>query len=164
MKKTNVARILDQHKIEYRLHNYDVDESDLSAETVAKKIGQPIEIVFKTLVLSGDKTGIIVAIIPGNTEVDLKALAALSKNKKCAMLPLKDVHALTGYIRGGVSPIGMKKNFPTFIDESVLGFDEIFFSAGVRGTQIEIAPKDLIIVTNAEIGKISIQMKKTCAE
>jgi Cys-tRNA(Pro)/Cys-tRNA(Cys) deacylase len=156
MKKTNVARILDQHKVDYRLHNYDVDESDLSAETVAIKIGQPIEIVFKTLVLSGDKTGSIVAIIPGNAEVDLKALAALSKNKKCAMIPLKEIQALTGYIRGGVSPIGMKKKFPTFIDESALDFDKIFFSAGVRGTQIEIIPKDLIDLISPGVGKISV--------
>lgn len=156
MKKTNVARILDQHKIEYRLFDYDVDESDLSAETVAGKIGQDIECVFKTLVLKGDKTGVIVAVVPGNTEVDLKTLAALSKNKKCAMIALKEVLALTGYIRGGVSPIGMKKKYPTFIDESVMNHDKIFFSAGVRGTQVEISPGDLIEMINPGIGKISM--------
>jgi Cys-tRNA(Pro)/Cys-tRNA(Cys) deacylase len=156
MKKTNVARILDQYKVDYCLHYYEVDECDLSAETVSKKIGQPIEIVFKTLVLSGEKTGPIVAIIPGNAEVDLKALAALSKNKKCAMIPLKEVQALTGYIRGGVSPIGMKKKFPTFIDDSVLGFDKIFFSAGIRGTQIEIAPRDLVDLIKPGVGRISV--------
>ena len=156
MKKTNVARILDQHKIEYRLFGYDVGESDLSAETVAKKIGQPIEIVFKTLVLRGDKTGIIVAVIPGNTEINLKALATLSKNKKCAMAPLKEVQTFTGYIRGGVSPIGMKKKYPTFIDEIALNNDKIFFSAGVRGTQVEISPGDLIGMINPGIGKISV--------
>jgi len=161
MKKTNVVRILDQHKIDYQLHHYDVDDSDLSAETVANKIGRPIEIVFKTLVLKGDKTGVIVAIIPGNTEVDLKALASLSNNKKCAMVAMKEVQALTGYIRGGVSPIGMKKKFPTFIDESANDFDKIFFSAGIRGMQIELAPQDLVRIINPEIGKLSESLPYT---
>jgi Cys-tRNA(Pro)/Cys-tRNA(Cys) deacylase len=155
MKKTNVVRILDRQKTEYRLFDYTVDESDLSAETVAKKIGQEIACVFKTLVLKGDKTGVIVAVIPGNTEVDLKALAVLSKNKKCALAPMKEILALTGYIRGGVSPIGMKKKYPTFIDKTILNHDKIFFSAGIRGTQVEISPGDLIQITQAVSGSFS---------
>jgi len=156
MKKTNVARILDQHHIEYKLFNYEVDESDLSAETVAKKIGQPVESVFKTLAILGDKTNTIVAIVPGNAEVDLKVLAALSTNKKCAMVPMKDVQVLTGYIRGGVSPLGMKKKYPTFIDKSAFIFNKIYFSAGVRGTQIEISPTDLKKLIDPVIGKLTI--------
>jgi Cys-tRNA(Pro)/Cys-tRNA(Cys) deacylase len=155
MKKTNVVRILDRQKTEYRLFDYTVDESDLSAETVAKKIGQEIACVFKTLVLKGDKTGVIVAVIPGNTEVDLKALAVLSKNKKCVLAPMKEILALTGYIRGGVSPIGMKKKYPTFIDKTILNHDKIFFSAGIRGTQVEISPGDLIQITQAVSGSFS---------
>ncbi len=155
MKKTNVARILDQQKIEYELYEYEVDESDLSAEAVAKKIGHPIEMVFKTLVLTGDKTGVIVAIIPGAHEVDLKVLAALSGNKKCAMVHLKEIQTITGYIRGGVSPLGMKKNFPTFVDDSALQHSQIFVSAGIRGLQCKIAPQNLIRITQAKTGTIS---------
>ena len=123
MKKTNSARILDQHKIAYELFEYEVDENNLGAEVVAAKIGQPIEKVFKTLVLTGDKTGVIVAIIPGAREVDLKNLASLSGNKKCNLVTLKEVLVLTGYLRGGVSPIGMKKNYPTFIDSSCIFYE-----------------------------------------
>lgn len=155
MKKTNAARILDQHKIAYNLFEYEVDENNLGAEVVAAKIGQPIEKVFKTLILTGDKTGVIVAIIPGAREVDLKNLASLSGNKKCVMVPMKEVLGLTGYIRGGVSPIGMKKIFPTFIDSSCISYEKIFVSAGVRGLQLHITPNDLIKITNAKSGKIS---------
>ena len=155
MKKTNAARILDQHKIDYHLFEYEVDENNLGAEVVATKIGQPIEKVFKTLVLTADKTGVIVAIIPGAMEVDLKNLASLSGNKKCQMVPLKEVLSLTGYIRGGVSPVGMRKNYPTFIDSSCNSFDRIFVSAGIRGLQLHISPNDLIKITNAKIGEIS---------
>jgi len=155
MKKTNVARILDQQKIGYELYEYEVDENDLGAENVARKIGHPIEMVFKTLVLTGDKTGVIVAVIPGAREVDLKALAALSGNKKCAMVHLKEVLAITGYIRGGVSPVGMKKSFPTFMDEIALNYPDIFVSAGIRGLQCKLSPENLIKITNAKTGKIS---------
>jgi len=155
MKKTNAVRILDQHKIDYELFEYEVDENNLGAEVVATKIGQPIEKVFKTLVLTGDKTGVIVAIIPGSLEVDLKNLASLSGNKKCQMVPLKEVLSLTGYIRGGVSPIGMKKNYPTFIDSSCNSFERIFVSAGIRGLQLHISPHDLSKITNATSGEIS---------
>jgi len=155
MKKTNAARILDQHNIVYDLLEYEVDENDLSAETVAQKVGKPIEIVFKTLLLSGDKTGVIVAIIPGKNELNLKSLAALSNNKKCAMVPLKEILSLTGYIRGGVSPLGMKKTFPTFIDESALLHDRICISAGIRGLQLFLEPLELVKITESKTGNIS---------
>jgi Cys-tRNA(Pro)/Cys-tRNA(Cys) deacylase len=155
MKKTNVARIFDQHKIDYELFEYEVDETDLSAENVARKIGHSIDLVFKTLVLTGDKTGVIVAVIPGDREVDLKALAALSGNKKCAMVHLKEVLAITGYIRGGVSPVGMKKSFPTFVDEIAVNYPNIFVSAGIRGLQCKLSPDNLIKITNAKTGNIS---------
>jgi len=155
MKKTNVARILDQQNIEYELFEYEVDENDLGAENVARKIGHPIEMVFKTLVLIGAKTGVIVAVIPGAREVDLKALAALSGNKKCAMVHLKEIQTITGYIRGGVSPVGMKKIFPTFVDDSAPQHSKIFVSAGVRGLQCKIDPLNLIRITNAKTGNIS---------
>jgi Cys-tRNA(Pro)/Cys-tRNA(Cys) deacylase len=155
MKKTNVARIFDQHKIDYELFEYEVDENDLGAENVAKKIGHSIDLVFKTLVLTGDKTGVIVAVIPGAREVDLKSLAALSGNKKCAMVLLKEVLAITGYIRGGVSPVGMKKSFPTFVDEIAVNYPNIFVSAGIRGLQCKLSPDNLIKITNAKTGNIS---------
>lgn len=155
MKKTNAARMLDQHNIAYTLLEYEVDENDLTAETVAQKINKAIEIVFKTLLLRGDKTGVIVAVIPGNGEVDLKALATLSGNKKCMMVPLKEVMPISGYIRGGVSPIGMKKKFPTCIDESALSYEKICVSAGIRGVQFFLSPTDLIQITQAKAGKIS---------
>jgi len=155
MKKTNAVRILDQHKVDYQLLEYVVDESDLSAETVAQKVGKPIETVFKTLVLRGDNTGNIVAIIPGNAEVDLKALAKLSGNKKCLMIAQKELLPLTGYIRGGVSPLGMKKHFPTFIDQSAINHLEISISGGVRGLQILINPKALIEILDIKTGVIS---------
>ncbi len=155
MKKTNAVRILDQHKVDYQLMEYVVDENDLSAETVAQKVGKPVETVFKTLVLRGDSSGNIVAIIPGNAEVDLKALAKLSGNKKCLMIAQKELLPLTGYIRGGVSPLGMKKNFPTFVDERALKHQQISISAGVRGLQILINPAALIKILNIKTGVIS---------
>lgn len=155
MRKTNAARILDQQRVIYDLLEYEVDENDLSAENVARKIGKPIEKVFKTLMLHGDKTGEIVAVIPGNCEVDLKAMAAISGNKRCRMVPLKEIQPLTGYIRGGVSPMGMKKYFPTFVDESSLNCDKICVSAGIRGLQIYLAPRDLIRITRSQTGIIA---------
>lgn len=147
MKKTNAARILDSKSIEYELIEYEVDESDLSAITLAKKIVQDIEQIFKTLVLRGDKTGIFVCVIPGNAEVDLKKAAKVSGNKNCAMIQQKELLPLTGYIRGGCSPIGMKKPYPTYIHETCQLFDNIFVSAGQRGLQFKINPDDLIKVT-----------------
>jgi Cys-tRNA(Pro)/Cys-tRNA(Cys) deacylase len=159
MKKTNAARILDKMKIKYEIIEYEVDESDLSAEHVAQALGKPLDTIFKTLVLKGDKTGVIIAIIPGGDELDLKAIALISGNKSCAMVPLKDVVELTGYIRGGCSPIGMKKSYPTFIDESALLFEKISISAGVRGQQFYISPAVLIKITNATRGKIALKIQ-----
>ncbi len=150
MKKTNAIRILDQHRIEYETVEYEVDESDLSAMTVAQKLGQNVEQVFKTLVLRGDKTGIFVCVIPGNFDVDLKKAATVSGNKSCEMIAMKELLPLTGYIRGGCTPIAMKKNYPTYIDESCMLFNFIYISAGVRGMQIKIVPSDLIELTEME--------------
>jgi Cys-tRNA(Pro)/Cys-tRNA(Cys) deacylase len=152
--KTNAARILDGQGIKYELLAYEVDESDLSAIAVANKLKQNIDQVFKTLVLSGDKTGIFVCIIPGAEELDLKKAAYLSGNKSAAMIPMKEILNITGYIRGGCSPIGMKKNYPTFIDECCFFFDFIFISAGIRGLQLKIAPEDLIKVVSCGTGDL----------
>jgi len=157
MKKTNAARILDRLKISYELIEYEVDESDLSAIHLAEKAGVPIENVFKTLVLEGDKTGNFVCIIPGGQEIDLKKAALASSNKKVAMIHMKDLEPLTGYIRGGCSPLGMKKNFPVYIDQSA--FDQVFIyiSAGIRGMQLKLSPTDLVIACNAN--KVTITQK-----
>lgn len=154
MKKTNAARTLDKLKIEYELLEYEVDETDLGARNVAAKIGKSIDQVFKTLVLKGDKTGIIVACIPGDAELNLKEIASVSGNKKAAMVPLKEVLPLTGYIRGGVSPIGMKKKYPVYIDSSALNFEKISISAGQRGLQITINPADLEKATGAKFASM----------
>lgn len=144
IEKTNAARLLDKAGIEYRLIPYEFDENDLAAQHVADSLGQDIARVFKTLVLHGDRTGHIVCVIPGNGEVDLKALAKMSGNKKVEMIAMKDLLAVTGYIRGGCSPVGMKKRFPTFFHTSAEAFESIFVSAGVRGLQLEISPLQLI--------------------
>ncbi|MDA3930564.1 MAG: Cys-tRNA(Pro) deacylase [Prolixibacteraceae bacterium] len=154
MKKTNAARLLDKHKIKYELVEYTFDENNLSATKVAAELGQNIEQVFKTLVLRGDKSGVFVAIVPGNAELNIKKAAKLSENKKAEMILMKELLPLTGYIRGGCTAIAMKKNYPTFIHESCLNFDFIFVSAGVRGTQIKIAPKDLIDFVKIRIGDL----------
>jgi Cys-tRNA(Pro)/Cys-tRNA(Cys) deacylase len=151
MKKTNAARLLDAKSISYELIDYEVDETDLSATTLAKKIGENIEQIFKTLVLRGDKTGVFVAVIPGNAEVDPKKAAKVSGNKNCAMVHLKELLPLTGYIRGGCSPLGMKKPYPTYINETCYLFDHIFISAGQRGLQLKINPDDLIKVTGSVV-------------
>lgn len=155
MKKTNAARILDNLKIKYELHEYKVDENDLSAENVAEKIGLPLGQVFKTLVARGDKNGVVMAAIPAGQVLDLKALAAASGNKKVEMVSLKEVQPLTGYIRGGVSPIGGKKNYPVYIDESVLDYAEIAISAGIRGCQIFVKPQDLLKAVEAHTSKLT---------
>lgn len=153
--KTNAARILDQNKIVYELIEYPVDESDLSAVTVAHKAGLPVEQVYKTLVARGDKTGVLIACIQGDKELNLKGLAALSGNKKAEVASLKEVQPLTGYIRGGVSPIGMKKNYPVYIDSAITNQAKIAISAGLRGLQLFLNPLDLITVTCAQLGNIS---------
>lgn len=142
--KTNAARLLDKAKVSYELIPYEVDENDLSAIHVAASLGENIEQVFKTLVLHGDKTGHFVCVIPGEHEVDLKLAAKVSGNKKCDLIPMKELLPLTGYIRGGCSPIGMKKHFPTYIHETCTEYPFIYISAGIRGLQIKIAPNDLI--------------------
>ena len=144
IEKTNAARLLDKAGIKYNLIPYEFDENDLAAQHVADSLGQDIARVFKTLVLHGDKTGHIVCVIPGNGEVDLKALAKVSGNKKVEMIAMKDLLSVTGYIRGGCSPVGMKKRFPTYFHSTALSFETIYVSAGVRGLQVEIAPEDLI--------------------
>lgn len=144
IEKTNAARLLDKAGIKYGLIPYEFDENDLAAQHVAESLGQSIEQVFKTLVLHGDRTGHIVCVVPGDCEVDLKALAKASGNKKVEMIAMKDLLSVTGYIRGGCSPIGMKKRFPTYFHSTVLEFERIYVSAGVRGLQLEISPSDLI--------------------
>ena len=156
IEKTNAARLLDKAKLQYNLITYEVDENDLAAQHVADSLGQDIAKVFKTLVLHGDKTGHVVAVIPGNMEVDLKALAKVSGNKKVEMIAMKDLLQVTGYIRGGCSPIGMKKRFPTYFHTTALDQDVIYVSAGVRGLQIEIPPQDLIYFVQAKIADIGV--------
>lgn len=153
--KTNAARILDTLGIGYELKTYEVDENDLSAVHVAASVGMPIEMVYKTLVCRGDKNGVVMAVIPGGGELDLKALAAASGNKRVEMVHLKEVFALTGYIRGGCSPLGAKKDYPVFLDESALSQDIIAVSAGKRGEQILLKPADLVTAANATVTAIS---------
>lgn len=152
--KTNAARFLDKLKMSYELVPYEVDENDLGAEHIANQLNEPIEQVFKTLVLRGDKIGIFVCVIPGNLEVDLKLAAKISGNKNCDMIHLKELQPLTGYIRGGCSPLAMKKKYPVFFHKSALKQDIIYVSAGVRGLQIKIAPQDLITAAEATVGEI----------
>lgn len=150
--KTNAARILDKAKIKYDLIPYEVNEDDLSAVHVAAQLNEPIEKVFKTLVLKGDKTGYFVCIIPGGEEVDLKKAASLSGNKKSELIPMKELLPITGYIRGACSPVGMKKHFSTFIHETCLDFEQVYVSAGKRGLQLMIAPADLMAEVRATVG------------
>ena len=158
--KTNVARLLDRAKIKYELVPYEVDESDLGAQHIADQLGEDINQVFKTLVLTGDKTKHFVCVVPGNTEVDLKKAAKVSGNKKAEMLHMKELLPTTGYIRGGCSPIGMKKPFPTFFHESCLNFDYIYVSAGIRGLQLKINPKELIDYVGASTATLIINTEK----
>lgn len=151
MIKTNAVRLLESHGINIKTRDYTVDENDLSGEHVAEQLEIPAEQVFKTLVLKGENNGYFVCCIPSNFEVDLKKAARAINDKKADMIHVKDLQRITGYIRGGCSPVGMKKVFPTFVDETALLFDEICVSAGVRGTMIIIAPQDLIEYTNAEL-------------
>ena len=155
IEKTNAARLLDKSGISYELIPYEFDENDLAAQHVADSLGQDITRVFKTLVLHGDKTGHLVCVIPGNGEVDLKALAKVSGNKKVEMIAMKDLLAVTGYIRGGCSPVGMKKRFPTYFHSTALDFGTIYVSAGVRGLQLEISPADLIRFTSANVADVA---------
>ncbi len=150
VQKTNVARLLDAAGIGYELIPYEFSEDDLSARHVAAELGEDIDQVFKTLVLKGDRTGFFVCVIPGDFEVDLKVAARISGNKSCEMLHVRELLSVTGYIRGGCSPIGMKNPFPTFIHESCTLYDYIYVSAGIRGLQLKIRPSDLVDYIGAQ--------------
>lgn len=152
--KTNAVRLLESKQIPFELKQYEVDETDLSAEHVAESMGIEPERIFKTLVLVNSEKQYLVAIIPGNAHLDLKKLASISNSKKCEMIPMKDIFNVTGYIRGGCSPIGMKKLFPTYIEETAELFDTIVVSAGKRGLQIVIDPKDLAEMVDANFADL----------
>lgn len=156
MVKTNVMRLLDQAKLSYTTKEYEVDEQDLSGEHVAKQVGMASEQVFKTLVARGDKNKIFVFCIPVNAELNLKRAAALVLEKKIEMVPVKELLSLTGYIRGGCSPIGMKKKYPTYIDETAQLFDTIAVSAGARGCQIVVNPDDLTAYIEGVYGDLTV--------
>ena len=154
IQKTNAARLLDKAGVDYTTVAYEVDENDLAAGHVAAQLGEDIRQVFKTLVLRGDRTGIFVCVIPGDCDLDLKRAAKISGNKNAEMLAVKELLPTVGYIRGGCSPIGMKKRFPTFFHSSALDFDFIYVSAGVRGLQLKIAPEALIGFVGAQTGDL----------
>lgn len=153
--KTNAARLLDRVGMAYDLVQYEVDETDLGAAHLARQMGEDIGAVFKTLVAKGDKTGHVVFVIPGGAELDLKKAARASGNKSCAMLPLKELQTVTGYIRGGCSPLAMKKAFPTFVDASALLREAIYVSAGRRGLQLRLAPRALIAAASAQTADLT---------
>ena len=153
--KTNAARLLDSAGIAYELRHYEVDESDLSAPHVAEQIGLPAMQVFKTLVARGDKTGVLMACIPGAMELDLKSLAQVSGNRKVELVAVKEITPLTGYVRGGVSPLGGKKRYPFFLDSSSGDWPRIAVSAGIRGCQIVLAPGDLVAMTSAVCAELT---------
>ncbi len=156
MNKTNAARLLDRAKIPYELVPYQFDENDLAAQHVADSLSEDINQVFKTLVLHGDKCGYFVCVVPGNTEVDLKKAAKAAGAKKAEMIPMKELLPLTGYIRGGCSPVGMKKLFPTFFHTTAADFDEIYVSAGQRGLQFRINPLDLIEYVRGTLADLAV--------
>jgi Cys-tRNA(Pro)/Cys-tRNA(Cys) deacylase len=153
--KTNAARLLDAQGVRYALREYEVDPEDLSAESVARKVGLPAAQVFKTLVVRGDRHGVCLAVVPGDAELDLKALARLTGDRKVEPVALKEVQPLTGYIRGGVTALGGKKDYPVVVDASMQAHAEVAVSAGVRGTQLLLAPADYLRVTGARVGPIS---------
>lgn len=153
--KTNAVRILEKLNIPHALRSYEVDPDDLKAESVAAKIGMPPEQVFKTLVVRGDRNGVCLAVVPGNSELDLKALAKLSGDRKMELAALKEVLPLTGYIRGGVTALACKKDYPVYVDETAYLYDSISVSAGIRGTQIILKPEDYIAAVNAIAGEIA---------
>jgi Cys-tRNA(Pro)/Cys-tRNA(Cys) deacylase len=155
MAKTNAVRILEEAGIGFELREYPVDPNDLSAETVAAKINLPLEQVFKTLVVKGDRNGVCLAVIPGNAELDLKALARLTGDRRLEMAPLKEVQPLTGYIRGGVTALACKKSYPVYLDETAILFDTISVSAGMRGLQILLNPEDYVRAVSAVAGEIA---------
>jgi Cys-tRNA(Pro)/Cys-tRNA(Cys) deacylase len=153
--KTNAVRLLDQLNISYELREYEVDPEDLSAETVAAKVSMPAEQVFKTLVARGDRNGVCLAVIPGNSEVNLKALAVASSNRKIQLVPMKELLTLTGYVRGGVTAFGGKKDYPVFVDETIELFEVVSVSEGTRGIQILLSPSDYLRITKGTIAAIA---------
>lgn len=153
--KTNAVRILERLGVPFELRTYEVDPEDLSAETVAQKIGMPLDQVWKTLVARGDRAGVCLAVLPGSARLDLKGLAKLSGNRSIDTVPLKEVQPLTGYIRGGVTALACKKDYPVFVDETMQLFACVSISAGVRGTQILLAPDDYVRAVNATLGPIA---------
>jgi Cys-tRNA(Pro)/Cys-tRNA(Cys) deacylase len=153
--KTNAVRLLERLGVAFELREYEVDPEDLAAETVARKVGMPAEQVFKTLVARGDKHGVCLAVVPGNCELDLKALARATGDKRTETVALREVEPLTGYIRGGVTALACKKNYPVFLDETAQLFDVISISAGMRGLQVLLAPDDFIRVTDAKLAPIA---------
>jgi len=152
--KTNAVRFLDQMRINYELREYTADPEDLTAETVAAKIGLPAEQVFKTLLASGDRNGICMAVIPGNAELDLKALALATGDRSIQLVPVKELQSLTGYIRGGVTALAVKKEYPVYVDETVELFEVISISAGIRGMQILLSPRDYLSATKATVARL----------
>lgn len=162
--KTNAARLLDKAKVPYTLIPYEVDENNLAADHVAESLGEDINKVFKTLVLQGEKVGHFVCVVPGNTEVDLKKAARVAGAKKADLIPMKELLPLTGYIRGGCSPIGLKKPFPIFVHKTAKDFDTIFVSAGQRGLQFEIAPADLVGFTGAAVADLVVSQDPDSSE
>ena len=154
--KTNAARLLDQHNIAYDCLTYEVDPDDLAAESTAAKLGLPPNQVFKTLVVRGDRTGICFAVIPGDTQLNLKALAKLSNNRKVAPVALKEVQPLTGYIRGGVTALASKKDYPVYVHDTMTTFDTIAVSAGKRGLMLWLPPQDYRQITQATVGAIAL--------
>jgi Cys-tRNA(Pro)/Cys-tRNA(Cys) deacylase len=153
--KTNAARLLDQMAIHYELREYEVDPDDLAPETVAAKIGLPPKQVFKTLVARGDRNGIVMAVIPGDQDLNLKALAATAGERKIQLVPVRELQTLTGYIRGGVTALAAKRDFPVFVDETIELFDVVSISAGVRGTQILISPADYLRATKGRLAPLA---------
>lgn len=155
IQKTNAARLLDRAKVKYRLVPYKFDPDDLAAIHVAEELGEPIERVYKTLVLHGDRTGHFVCVVPGDKEVDLKKAAKVSGNKKAELIPMKELLPLTGYIRGGCTAIGMKKRFPVYLQQEAAGFDEFYVSAGQRGLQLALSPADYVAYTGSTLCDIT---------
>lgn len=153
--KTNAVRLLERLGVRFRLRDYAVDLDDLSAETVATKVGLPPEQVFKTLVARGDRSGVLLAVVPGDSLLDLKALAILSGDRRVEVVALREVQPLTGYVRGGVTALACKKTYPVFVDETIELFDEVAVSAGVRGTQILLAPSEYLRVTAGKVGPLA---------
>jgi Cys-tRNA(Pro)/Cys-tRNA(Cys) deacylase len=154
--KTNAARILDRLGIGYELREYEVDPEDLSAESVARKVGLPLEQVWKTLVGRGDRSGVLLAVLPGSAQLDLKALARLSGDRRVETVPLKEVQPLTGYVRGGVTALACKKDYPVFVDETIELFDVVSVSAGMRGAQLLLAPADYLRAVRATVGPLTV--------